>query len=267
MSDSLILKIQQMSSLILRPLVRLLLKHGVSHRTLEQQVRHIFVSEAEELLRDRDTKPTVSSLAVLTGLSRKEVKRILETDFKGIAEETLSRNRVVRTLSAWCNHEDFSSEGAPNALATEGENSFAELVRRFSGDMTPAAMLATLLHSENVIQINGRLCLQKKEYLPLETSHERLMLFGTDTAELMGTIEHNLENSNDNRWFQGKVSSHLLHRDAVPEFRALSNRKSMEMLEYYDYWLSKHEVEEGDPNGSYVAVGIYYTQNQGEAEK
>lgn len=264
MTESLISKIQQMGSLILRPLVRMLLKHGVSHRTLEQQVRHIFVSEAASMLRDRGTKPTVSSLAVLTGLSRKEVKRILEADFDGLAEETVSRNRIVRTLSAWCNHEDFSTDGLPNPLLNEGEGGFSELVKRFSGDMTPAAMLAILLHSENVVQVNGRLQLQKKEYLPLETSHERLMLFGTDTSELMGTIERNLECSSSERWFQRKVSSHLLDKNAVEEFRAMSNQKSMDLLEYYDHWLSKHELQENDPNAKYVAVGIYYTETQHE---
>jgi len=266
MTDSLIHKIQQMSSLLLRPLVRLLLKHGVSHRTLEQQVRHIFVSEAAELLKDRDARPTVSSLAVLTGLSRKEVKRIIESDFRGIAEETVSRNRVVRTLSAWCNHEDFSRDGVAKVLPAEGEGSFAELVRRFSGDMTPAAMLAILLHSENVIHTSGGVTLQKKEYLPLETSHERLMLFGTDTAELMGTIEHNLETTGDQRWFQRKVSSHLVPKQAVVEFRHLSNRKSMELLEYYDHWLSQRETSDADSDAAYVAVGIYYTQTLKEEE-
>jgi hypothetical protein len=259
MPDKLFTTMQQVSALVLRPLVRLLLKHGVSAQALEAELRAVLVSEGASMLEKQNQKATVSAIAVLTGLSRKEVKRLQDLQRQDIIEEVDSRNRVVRTISAWCNEASFSTDGNPRVLPLSGEDSFSELVRRFSGDMTSSTMLQTLRNAGNVETSGDRVTLVKKEYLPLATSSERLMLFGTDVSELMETIEHNLDGAYPVR-FQRKVSNHLVNRDAIAEFVALSNQQSMALLERYDTWLSEHEVEEDDPNAEYVAVGIFFAQ-------
>ncbi|MEE4247049.1 MAG: hypothetical protein V2I33_16670, partial [Kangiellaceae bacterium] len=48
---------------------------------------------------------------------------------------------------------------------------------------------------------------------------------------------------------------------ALEAFRELSNKKSQELLEEYDAWLSEHEASattSSSEDGRYVAVGIYY---------
>jgi hypothetical protein len=260
--------VKTMALKILRPLVRMLIRQGVAHRTLEDYVREAYVLEGEEELLGNGGKVTVSSLAVLTGLSRKEVKRIKDSAADGEEGDAAQRHRIVRLLGAWSNHPDFSENGEGRALPIQGEQSFTELVKRFSGDMTPVSTLSLLEQSGNVLRVGDELFLIKKHYLPVQTPTQQLALFGTDVNELMQTIIHNLSSKHQERWFQRKVSNAQVSVDALAAFKQYAAEKSMALLEDYDEWLSKHEISnqaqrESDPQGeaaAYVTVGIYYLE-------
>ena len=171
-------------------------------------------------------------------------------------------------FSAWSNHPDFSENGEGRALPIQGEQSFTELVKRFSGDMTPVSTLSLLEQSGNVLRVGDELFLIKKHYLPVQTPTQQLALFGTDVNELMQTIIHNLSSKHQERWFQRKVSNAQVSVDALAAFKQYAAEKSMALLEDYDEWLSKHEISnqaqrESDPQGeaaAYVTVGIYYLE-------
>ncbi len=260
--------VKTMALKILRPLVRMLIRQGVAHRTLEDYVREAYVLEGEKELLGNGGKVTVSSLAVLTGLSRKEVKRIKDSAADGEEGDAAQRHRIVRLLGAWSNHPDFSENGEGRALPIQGEQSFTELVKRFSGDMTPVSTLSLLEQSGNVLRVGDELFLIKKHYLPVQTPTQQLALFGTDVNELMQTIIHNLSSKHQERWFQRKVSNAQVSVDALAAFKQYAAEKSMALLEDYDEWLSKHEIsnqaqQESDPQGeaaAYVTVGIYYLE-------
>src|SRR6056300_2064974 len=175
--------VKAMALRILRPLVRMLIRQGVAHRTLEDYVREAYVLEGEEELLGNGGKVTVSSLAVLTGLSRTEVKRIKDSTAQGEEGDTAQRHRIVRLLGAWSNHPDFSENGEGRALPIQGEQSFTELVKRFSGDMTPVSTLSLLEQSGNVLRVGDELYLVKKHYMPVQTSTQQLALFGSDVSE------------------------------------------------------------------------------------
>jgi hypothetical protein len=145
----------------------------------------------------------------------------------------------------------------------EGEEvSFTALVKEYSGDIPPAAMLSVLETSGTVKVTEQGVVLQEKAYIPSATPLEKINILGTDVAELIDTIGHNLDAPASERCFQRKVSNVLLHPDAVPAFRELSTRKSQLLLEEYHAWLSNHEIKPDVETGvepCYVAVGIYYS--------
>lgn len=248
---------------ILRPLVRVLLKHGVSHGIVAELCRQAFVEEGFEHMARAGRRPTVSGVSALTGLSRKEVKRLSETDGSSLQIAEKRRNRAIRVISGWVNDKQFQSDGEPAALPLEGSGaSFAELVRIHSGDVTPAAMLSLLEDSGNVRVDNGKAVLKKKAFIPLDTSLDLLNILGTDTAELIDTISHNMMAAPEERLFQRKVSTSLIDREALPEFRELSSRRSQALLEEYDAWLAEHEItDQENQESAYVAIGIYYVEH------
>ena len=250
---------------ILRPLARVLLQHGMAYGTFAELARKAFVEEGFEHLERSGKRPTVSSVSALTGLTRKESKRLRESS-PADDQETLQRyNRAIRVISGWVNDERFQdSKGDPATLPFDGPGaSFAALVRYYSGDVPPVAMLSVLETSRNVETVGSSVRLKERAYIPMSTPLDKINILGTDVAELIATIGHNLEVEPGQRFFQRKVSNTLVKARALPKFRALSNRKSQELLEEYHAWLSSHEVDADSDNSdqhSYVAVGIYYTE-------
>jgi hypothetical protein len=250
---------------LLRPLVRLLLKHGMPYGTFAELARKAYVDEGFDHLQSAGKRPTVSGVSALTGLTRKETKALRDSSPIGNEKSAQRYSRAIRVISGWVNDSQFhDAKGEPAALPFEGaENSFSSLVKKYSGDIPPVAMLSVLETSQNVVSEGLVIVLKERAYIPMSTPVDKINILGTDVAELIGTIGHNLEADPAQRLFQRKVSNRALRVDEMDKFRDLSNRKSQELLEEYHAWLSSHEVDENDSNSDqvgYVAVGIYYTE-------
>jgi hypothetical protein len=210
-------------------------------------------------------RPTVSGVATLSGLSRKEVSRLAQADPNDDSSSRNRYNRAVRVISGWVNDPRFQKNGASVPLEIYGENGFATLVRDYSGDVPTAAMLTLLQQSGNVTIDGALVHLIQRAYIPMQTAPDRLNILGTDVAELISTIAYNINSELGQRRFQRKVSSALLRADAVEAFRELTRTRSQELLEEFDAWIASHEVgsvESSADAATYVAVGIYYNERE-----
>lgn len=256
---------------MLRPLAGVLLRHGMAYGTFAELARKAYVDEAFEQTIASGQRPTVSGVSAITGLTRKETKRLHEQE--NIDDDASSQryNRAIRVISGWTSDARFhTASGEPAILPVDGEQgSFSALVKEFSGDIPVAAMLSVLERSGTVVVNNTGVNLLHRAYVPSSAPIERVAILGSDPAELISTIGHNLVANPEQRHFQRKVSNVLVHPDALPAFREMSNRKSQELLEEYHAWLSAHEIQDIDDEAAppaYVSVGIYYHENLGTEE-
>ena len=256
--------LQGAASKILELLARLFLKHGSAYGLFEQLAREAFVKAGAAEMRRSNRRPTVSGISALTGLSRKMVKRQLEANPEDESASRLRYNRAVRVLSGWVNDPRFLEDDGPAILAIEGSGlSFSELVREHSGDVTPKALLKVLEEAGNVAVADGRVELLKRAYIPTHTEPDTLNILGADVAELINTVSVNISAGPSDKLFQRKVSTSLLNREELDEFRAFSNQRSQQLLEEYDAWLATRELgtdKEDTAETTYVAVGIYYSE-------
>lgn len=247
---------------LLQPLVRVLLRHGMAYGTFAELARKAYVEEGFIHLNSNHRRATISSVSALTGLTRKETKRLLERDIHNGHDSEQRYNRAIRVVSGWLADPRFHDHnGEPLSLPIEGENSFASLVKDYSGDIPPAAMLGVLEASHTVSRTGDSVRLQERAYMPSDTPVERLHILGRDPGELITAISHNLSAEKSARVFQRKVSNPAVREDALEAFRQMARDKSQELLEEYHRWLSAHEVDADDPQAGkphYVAVGIYY---------
>ena len=247
---------------LLRPLVRILLRNGIAYGSFAELAKKTYVDVAFEDFGPDGKKQTVSRVSVLTGLTRKETKRLHELVQDDADASQQRYNRAIRVVSGWLNDAEFQdADGRPLVLPVDGEHaSFAALVKRFSGDMTTQSMLAVLSAASTVVREDDRVRLLQHAYVPGKDPADKLHILGSDSAELIATIDYNLVSDADALRFQRKVSNHRVRADALPAFRALSSRKSQALLEEFDAWLAKHEVA-ADDQGRYVSLGIYYYEN------
>ncbi len=253
---------------ILRPLIRAMIRNGVSSGSFEELVRKAYVDEAFAIGKRSQLKTTISSISAQTGLSRKEVKRLNELESSQDTDIEQKYNRAVRVISGWINDNNFTdTAGNAKNLPVDGsDTSFAALVKQFSGDIPTKAMLNLLLAADCVKVENNTVQLIKHAYVPGKDSAEIIRILGTDTNELINTIDHNLTAQETDKHYQRKVSTAVLDKNAIEEFKNISKKQSQALLEKLDAWISQHEVNPDDDNARYVSLGIYYYEQERSGE-
>ena len=260
---------------LLRPLFRVLLRHGKSYRAFEEVAKRTFVEVAMEDFGIPGKKPSVARASILSGLTRKEVQRLLQTAAPDDAATGEHHNRAARVLTAWVRDADFHDpQGQPRPLTVDGEVGFATLVKRHSGDMPVRAVLDELLRVGAVEQqADGRIALLARGYVPRRGAPEMVAMLGTDVADLIDTIDHNLHQAGEPGQaprFQRKVMYRDVPSHALPAFRLLSAERAQTLLEQLDRWLNSacsHEAPAGDPQpGARVGLGIYYFEDAEPAQ-
>ncbi|MEP7057445.1 MAG: DUF6502 family protein [Caldimonas sp.] len=253
---------------LLRPLFRLLLRHSVSFSAFEAIAKRIYVDVALKDFGIPGKKPTMSRVAVLSGLTRKEVQRLLAEPDDAAAEGAERYNRATRVLTGWARDADFlDAKGKPRVLDADGEQGFSALVKRYSGDMPARAILDELLRVGAVRQgDDARLELVTHGYVPLHSAVDKLEILGRDVSDLIATIDHNLQYGATDPRFQRKVMYDAVPVSALAAFRKLSSTQGQVLLEKLDRWLAEHEIEAGTAGSerARVGMGIYYFEERAE---
>jgi uncharacterized protein DUF6502 len=254
-------------TVLLRPLVRILLRHGIPCDVLSAVARQVYVRVAAEEFALPGKRQTTSRISILTGLTRKEVRRIMTTADIADQKATDRYNRAARVITGWARDKEFHDRaGDPLALPVEGENaSFSALVRCYSGDMPVRAMLDELLRVGAVRRTkDGHIRLQARFYVPEQSETDKLHILGTDTADLIATIAHNLTAKAVPR-FQRKVMYDNVPVEAVQEFQRLSANRAQLFLEGIDSWLSQQDRDVNPAvkgtGRKRIGIGLYYFED------
>lgn len=249
---------------LLIPLVRIFLRNGKAAKSFYALVKQVYVELAEKEFGIQGKPATVSRIAILTGLTRKEVQTILAQRKAGNQSLTEEYNRAVRVVTGWLNDPTFSDgKGHPAPLPLYGKRrSFEALVKAYSGDIPARAILDELLRTGAVKQLkNENICLRTRGYIPQNSATEKLRILGTDTADLITTIDHNIYVAPHKPLFQRKVMYDNVPVEAAQEFRAIAAARGQELLEAMDRWLA-HRDRDVNPSSTgsgrvRTGLGIY----------
>ena len=229
---------------ILRILARIGMRHGVSCQAFIDLAKRAHVDAALEDFALAGRKPSVSRAAVLTGLTRKDIQRLL-AEKGGADTETSERyNRAARVVAGWVRDPAFCDvQHEPRVIPLDGgDTSFAALVRRYSGDMPARAVLDELIRVGTAERTaEGGVRLLSRVYIPATSDVDKLHTLGTDVAYLADTIDHNLQHGATDPRFQRKVLYDNLPEEAIPEFRRLSAANTQKLIEDLDRWLAQHD--------------------------
>lgn len=248
---------------LLRPLVRLMLRYGVPFGAFSDLAKQVYVDVAMSEFDVPGRKQTVSRTSVLTGLSRKEVSRVLKLD-DGEEEVTSSRyNRAARVIAAWVRESQYTDEaGNPRLLEIDSDDGFAGLVKKYSGDVPPRAILDELLRVGAVEMVGkDQVELKARSYIPEAGEAEKMHILGQDVAGLISTIEHNLQPESQ-PFFQRKVYYDNLPDEVMEELKKLTREQGQALIESLDHWMSQHDRDDnpgiGGTGRNRAGIGIYY---------
>jgi len=250
---------------VLRALFRVLLHHSMSYTAFEDLARRAYVEVAMKDFAIEGKKPSISRASILSGLTRKEVRRLLALPPAGdeSADDGERYNRAARVITGWVRDSEFlGTDGEPRALPIAGHRGFAALVRRHSGDMPVRAVLDELLRVGAVHwKDEQHVVLRTRAYVPTAGVPEKLDILGQDVADLIATIDHNIRHGEADPRFQRKVMYAAIPETALPAFRRMGAAQGQALLERLDRWL---QARDNDPDTDAatprmrVGMGLYY---------
>lgn len=255
-------------SKLLGPLTRILLKNGVTFGEFSEVVKTSFVTVAAQEFKVPGKKMSKARIAIVTGLTRKEVQRLSTTDQQERFNLKTNLNRITRVLSGWHTDPEYTGPyGMPLEIRYDSDNendvTFVRLVQQYSGDMTPRAMLDELLRVESVAQTDlDWIKVLKRTYVPDAFAPDSLERLGRGVRDYVATMEVNMEKSESGAGrFERFVAPEFgLREQDLPDFNAYVRIRCQELLEEIDNWLSKKKRP--DPNrGEKViqtGVGIFH---------
>jgi hypothetical protein len=195
---------------LLRPLVRLAITSGVTFPVMADLLRGVFVDVASRDLLGDAASRTDSRISLLTGVHRKEIRRLRTEAPAGEAIPpvvTIGSQIVARWLGMkqYC-----SASGEPLPLprlrAGADAPSFEALVETVTTDVRPRAVLDDLLaQGVVVLEENDLVRLNKVAFIPSAATAEQLFFFGRNLHDHIAAAAANVAASSSAPFLDSSV--------------------------------------------------------------
>ena len=259
-------------SLMFKPLVRLLIAQGVTHAEFSETAKEVYVEIA---LRHFESEGRVnrSRVAILTGLTRKEVKNVIDRTIEsGYQEKTFSRPE--RVLTGWYSDPRYQGPyGIPLELPYESPDKetpcFVDLVRQYSGDMAPRQMLDQLIEAGSVIEVEGRYKAVRRAFKFSTLSPSLIKRLGEVGYRVFSTAAKNIDKQVEGSgYFDRMVSADEgCTKEQIELFDEFIKKRGQEYLEEIDVWFSSRKElnkpgEKREETGMYL---VHYVEDEEDA--
>lgn len=251
---------------LLDPIVSMLLRGGITWTDFAELAKQVYVDVARREY-GRQGRPTnAARVAMMTGLSRREVSRVRDAlaEVEAEAQETPARDRISRVLTGWHLDADFlTPAGTPRDLPAQGRDPSLELLfKRYLGDLPHGAMLKELTMLGLVARVDdGLYRVQAREYVRSAVDPDIVRQMGVALHDHAATLAYNIDPERVKAArFEGIASNSQIASRYARAFQELIAQRGQTFLEEIDAWLSKHEVNEeraSHTSGVRMGVGVY----------
>lgn len=269
---------------LLDPIAAMLLRNGVTFQEFTATAKSVYVAVAQRDFGVRGRPTNTAKVSALTGIDRKEVKRLKDLLAEGarVAQAREGQDKMSRIVRGWYEDPIFlDAEGHPARLPLEAEDnaiSFKELARRYGGGLPFRVVLKELISAGNVVELEGGILrVLKPFYAPSGSDPQAMLRAGTVINELASTLLHNLyltqETPKQTVRFERRASSnHILAKDAKA-FKVFLNTEGQEFLERVAQWIVAHQIDPqalpDQKNNKKIktirlGVGVYGIESQSE---
>lgn len=258
---------------LLRPIVRLLLKSGITWKEFAEVSKTSFVEVATDEFGLRGRPTNVSRVAILTGINRHEVARQREAIAAAGEQATPAwSGAATRVLSGWHQDPEFlDAAGQPLELPPSGDApSFERLSARYGGDLPSSALLKELRAVGAIVDGHapGHLRAAMRNYIPVQFDAEKVAIGAELIQDHAATVVYDLLRpaGTPARLARRAFNTRIEHR-LVPRFHAFLEREGQAFLERIDDWLTQNEAPADAPARSVTRVGAGLYQIQEDSTR
>ncbi|MEO0975362.1 MAG: DUF6502 family protein [Pseudomonadota bacterium] len=260
--------IAKATRLMLRPIARLLIRSSVPFKDFVELAKEVFVDVAGEDYGIRGRETNSARVAILTGISRKDVGRIRKSARERTDDHDLGYVLpATRVLAGWHLDPAFcDGDGKPLPLYDSDEDgtpSITALLKRFAGDLPPRALIGEL-EQVSAIRRNeddGRWYVLTRYYMPAQLDLNAIVRSGSVIEDLGNTINHNLfREQHESSRFEGRATRDAVVIARAEDFSKFVEERAAALLQESDGWLAQHDEQSSGAstrNTMRLGIGVY----------
>ena len=276
MQDKLKKQVLDSFLIVLRPIVRILLRYGIGYREFLEVLKMAYVDIASLDYGIRGRPTNISRIAVMTGLTRKEVRRLRDDLSDGRDRVSVKTTPLADVLHHWHAQNEFTnSSGKPLTIPFNGDvASFSTLVRRYGGDV-PAGAMRTEMKRVDAVRENddGSLTLLDRSFQASE-EHDKLIttLVHAVYPILSNTVHNTDPDRSDETWANKVVHTRLVRPSENGRLRRIATDRIVDFSESMDDIFMAYESNQIDEDISQsenrtLAVGVFYFEERDAGAK
>lgn len=253
---------------LLKPLVRMALRNGVSFTDFSDALKKSYVDVAAKQMMSKGSEPTEDGVALMTNIERTDVSLILSG---GVVDGSYGREAqdwspLPLLLGAW--HVDPKYAGPYGVVrdleftsSKGGTPSFTDLARETCPNFSPQALLDELLRVGAVKPVgSGFYRAIQRSYVPAPLSVPSILYLARVVHNLCETLEVNLrakEERAQGRMERSIYTAHGIPRSEYPHFQKYLSERGQQFADDIDNWITARDVE-GAKDPMHLGVGFYH---------
>ena len=253
---------------LLKPLVRLAVKNGVSFPEFSRALKQAYVDVAARQLRISGSEATDEGISLITSIQTTEVRQMLQSasdaQFGVAAQEG---NPLPTLLAAW--HTDSKYAGPYGVVRdlpfsrkdSEVDDTFTQLAADHCPGISPKELLEELIRTGCVQDVgNGYYRAIKRSYVPDPLSARSILLFARIVHNICEAAEVNLraESVGGRGLVERTVYTvHGVTKQDLAAFDKFIRARAQIFADDIDNWLSDRD-KEGCADSIKTGVGIYH---------
>lgn len=253
--------------MLCRPLIRLLIEKGITFPQFRDVMKELYVDVANSEFSLDDNKPSDSRIFVLTGVHRKDIKRIRESSGVETANITSSASLSGEIIARWNSMPDYLDEkGKPKQLMKSPHNNqagFEQLVSSVNKDVRPKVILEEWLRL-NIVRLKGDyIILNKSAFVANKEFKEMTYYLGHNIHDHMASCVNNILEE-DTPMLERSVYYASLSESSVKKLRSVADKKGNELLQLLNKLAIKfYETDKHKKDATHrMRLGVYWYQTQ-----
>ena len=257
-------------TLLCTPLIRLLIEKGITFPQFRELMKELYVEVADKDFALDDKKPSDSRIFVLTGIHRKDVKRIRLQSKQEDQQITSSASLSGELVARWSSMPDYlDDKGKPRPLQKSGndtEAGFEQLVSSVNKDVRPRVILEEWLRLNIVRLKDDYVVLNKSAFVANKEFKEMAYYLGHNVHDHMASCVSNIL-SEEEPMLERSVYYSSLTEQSVKKLNTIASKKGDDLLQHLNKQAIKlYDADKHKDDAKYrIRLGVYWYQTQLEA--
>jgi len=258
-------------NMLCKPMIRLLIEKGVTFPQFRDLMKELYVEVANESFSLDDNKPSDSRIFVLTGVHRKDIKRIREQAAQENQQVVSSASLSGEIIARWSSMPDYlDAKGKPRALLKTGkkdEAGFEQLVASVSKDVRSKVILEEWLRLNIVRLKDDTVILNQSAFVTNKEFKEMAYYLGHNVHDHIASCVNNILLEGD-PMLERSVYYACLTENSVKKLNTIASKKGDELLQHINRQAIKlYDADKHKDDAVYrMRLGVYWYQAQLDSE-